>query len=213
LAVRLFSDLSIRGFLDELASGAPVPGGGAGAALAGASGAALVSMVCNLTIGREKFQAVEPAMRDALALSDALRGKLLDLLQADTRVYARVMAAYKLPRATADDKSARAAAIQDALKAACDVPQEMARVLHDLLAVIPEVAEKGNVSAVSDAGVGAVLAFAALESAALNVRINLGAIKDTGFVAASSAELDRLATTAKALRDSTVKIVEGKIGA
>jgi formiminotetrahydrofolate cyclodeaminase len=213
LAERVYSDLPVRGFLDELASGAPVPGGGAGAALAGATGAALVSMVCNLTIGREKFAAVEPAMRDALARSEKLRGKLLDLLQADTRVYARVMAAYKLPRATADEKSARTAAIQVALKEACDVPQQLARVLHDLLAVIPEVAANGNVSAVSDAGVGAVLAFAALESAALNVRINLGSIKDAQFVATSSDELDRLTTAAKALRDSTVKIVESKIGA
>ena len=207
-----FSELPVSAFLDDLASGAPVPGGGAGAALAGATGAALVAMVCNLTIGREKYQTVESEMREAAARLDGLRRRLVDLLEADTLVYARVMAAYKLPRATAEEKAARTAEIQDAMKAASEVPQEMARVCRDVLAATPAVAMNGNVAAVSDAGVGAELACAALESAALNVTINLGSIKDSAFVATRGAELAELRAEGLSLRDETRRIVGGKLG-
>jgi methenyltetrahydrofolate cyclohydrolase len=207
-----YSDLPVREFLTELASGAPVPGGGAGAALAAAAGTALVSMVCNMTIGREKYQAVESEMREAESRLADLRGRLLDLLEADTRVYSQVMAAYKLPRATADEKAVRTAEIQTSLKAACEVPQEMARVCRDVLAVAPAVAANGNVAAASDAGVGAELTRAGLESAALNVQINLGSIKDTAFVSARGAELSALRAEGTALRDEVRRIVGGKIG-
>ena len=207
-----FSDLPVREFLDDLASGAPVPGGGAGAALSAAAGAALVAMCCNLTIGREKYAAVEAEMRDTASRLDELRVRLLDLLEADTRVYSQVMAAYRLPRATADEKAARTAAIQSALKAASDVPHEMARVCRDVLALAPAVAAKGNASAVSDAGVGAVLAHAGLESAAQNVLINLGSTRDGGYGAGRGVARAALRAAGLALHDETLRSVESRIG-
>ncbi len=208
-----FTEKSLREFIAELASGAPVPGGGSAAALAGATGAALVSMVCNLTVGREKFRDVEPDMRVILAKSDALHRRLLDLLEADTQVYSQVMAAYKRPRTTDAEKKERAAAIQEALKAACQVPLDTARACAEVVELCPEAAEKGNVSAVSDVGVGAILAAAALESAGLNVMINLASIKDPAFVDAARRQMDELQARTLALKGEVVKVVESKLGA
>jgi len=206
-----FTEKSLRQFVEELASGAPVPGGGSAAALTGATGAALVSMVCNLTVGREKFRDVEAEMQEVLAKSDALHRRLLDLLEADTRVYSQVMSAYRLPRAADAEKRARTAAIQEALKAACQVPLDTARACAQVIELCPAAAEKGNVSAVSDVGVGAILAAAALESAGLNVMINLASIRDAEFVEAARREMDRLQASALALKSEVVKVVESKL--
>ncbi len=208
----MFTEKTVRQFTDELASGAPVPGGGSGAALAGALGAGLVSMVGNLTVGREKYQAVEAEMRAMLERSEALRQRMLDLLEADTQVYSQVMAAYRLPRASDAEKKARTAAIQEALKAACQVPLEAARTCGQIIDLCPAAAEKGNVNAVSDVGVGAILAAAALESAILNVKINLAAIKDAAYVEAVRQEVDQLQTAKLALKDEVVLAVEAKLG-
>jgi methenyltetrahydrofolate cyclohydrolase len=207
-----YDQLPVDRFTEALASGEPTPGGGAGAALAGATGAALVSMVCNLTIGREKFRSVEPEMRSIREKADRLRTRLLGLLQADTEVYAEVMRTYRLPRATAEEKSERAAAIQAALKAACQVPIETARACAEVIDLCPTAARLGNVSAVSDVGVGGILAEAALESAALNVMINLAAIKDEPFVAATRAEITALVATKSAEKATIVRAVEATIG-
>lgn len=208
----VFTEKSLRQFAEELASGAPVPGGGAAAALAGATGVALISMVCNLTVGREKFREVEAEMQAVLAKSEALLRQLLDLLEADTQVYSQVMAAYRLPRADDAQKRARTAAIQEALKAACKVPMDTARACGQAIDLCPTAAEKGNVGAVSDVGVGAILAAAGLESAALNVKINLASIKDVAFVEATGRELAQLLAEKLALKDQVVKAVESKLG-
>lgn len=207
----MFTEKTLSQFCEELASGAPTPGGGAAAALAGATGASLVGMVCNLTVGREKYRAVELELQTILRQSDALRQQLLDLLEADARVYSQVMAAYRLPRGTDDEKRARTSAIQGALKAASEVPLSIARACGRVLDLCPAVAEKGNVNAVSDAGVGAILAASALESAALNVAINLASIKDAEFVTATRSEVESLKREKLALRDQVVAMVEQKL--
>jgi len=179
-------------FLDELASSASTPGGGGAAALAGAMGAALVSMVCNLTIGKEKFADVEGQMEEILAKSEALRARLTRMMSDDVEAFNTVMSAYRLPKATDADKASRAAAIQEASKKATLVPMAAARACAEVIDLCRPAAEMGNPNVVSDAGVAVLCAQAGLKSAALNVLINLGAIKDESFVSKHRSELNEL---------------------
>ena len=185
-------DRTIRGFLDELASSAPTPGGGSAAALVGAVGAALLAMVGNLTAGKKGYEAVDRSMRDLVAESDRLRSELVRLADEDVRVFGEVMAAYRMPRGDDAERAARRAAIQRALLDATEAPLELARVCSEVIELAATAAEEGNTNVVSDAGVGVVAAHAALRAAALNVWINAGSIDDREFVDRAVAELERL---------------------
>lgn len=184
--------LPVQQFLDELGSGQPTPGGGGAAALMGATGAALVSMVCHLTLGKAAYAAVEAEMRTTLAQAETLRSRLTGMMQADADSFGQVMAAYGLPKDSDADKQARSAAIQAALKAATAVPLACAAACAEVIALSAIVAEKGNKNVISDAGVAVLAAYAALQSAALNVQVNLHMIKDADFVATQLAELTAL---------------------
>ena len=207
----MLSEKPVTTFLDELASSAPAPGGGSAAALAAAIGAALVSMVANLTVGKKKYADVQDDIQRILSQSEALRHKCLELLESDVAAYTEVSVAYKMPRDTEEQKEARSAAIQKALKGATAVPMELAEACVEILNLCPESADKGNVRAVSDVGVGALMAEAALRAAALNVLINLGSIKDEAFVQKEHVRLNVL-LDGKALRkEEIMKDVEGKL--
>lgn len=179
-------------YLDSLASGQPTPGGGSAAALVGALGAALNSMVANFTVGREKYAAVEEEVRARLAESERLRAELQRLTQADTEAYGGVSAAYQLPRGTDEEKAARAAAIEEALKAAAQAPLAAARAAHAVLKVAASLVDKGNPNLITDVGVAAKFALAALECAVLNVEINLVSIRDQAYVNRVTEELKPL---------------------
>jgi formiminotetrahydrofolate cyclodeaminase len=202
---------SVAIFLDELASAAPAPGGGSVAALSGALGAALVSMVCNLTLGKRQYAAVQDEVAALLAESERLRNVLLQLLQDDVQVFTDVSQAMKMPRETEQQKAARAAVLETALKTATEVPLEVAEACVAVMELCRPAAELGNVNAVSDAGVAVVMAEAGLRSAALNVLINLGWIADEVFVAQNRARLDGLLEGRPALRDEVYEYVMGKL--
>lgn len=207
----MLTEKSVITFLDELASSAPAPGGGSVAALSGALGAALISMVCNLTVGKEKYADVQEDIKALLAQSEALRQELVGLLEADVEVYTEVSKAMKMPRATEEEKAARTAAMQKALKDATGVPMRVAEACVKVMDLCRPTAEKGNVNAVSDVGVAVVMAEAGLRSAALNVLINLGAIKDETFVAENKAKLDSLLEGRPAMKDEIYDLVVGKL--
>jgi formiminotetrahydrofolate cyclodeaminase len=198
-------------FLDELASSAPAPGGGSVAALSGALGAALISMVCSLTVGKKKYADVQEDIKALLAQSEALRKELVELLEADVEVYTEVSRAMKMPRATDEEKAARAVAMQKALKAATDVPMQVAEACVEVMELCQPAAEKGNINAVSDAGVAVLMAEAGLRSAALNVLINLAWIKDETFVAENRAKLDALLEGKPAMKDEIYELVVDKL--
>jgi formiminotetrahydrofolate cyclodeaminase len=206
-----FADMTLEAFLDDLASSKAAPGGGSVAALAGSLGAALVSMVANLTVGKEKFKDVEPEVKAILAKSEELRHRLLAYIDDDVAAFNAYSAAARLPRDTDEQKAARSAAIQKALINAVDPPMDTVKACVEVLDLCRPIAEKGNVQAVSDAGVGALLAEAGLRSAALNVRINLGWIKDADFVARKRQELDGFLAGRPELKETTVKYVESKL--
>ena len=202
---------TVTDFLDALASNAPAPGGGSVAALSGALGAALLSMVCNLTLGKKRYAAVQDEIAALVAKTEELRHRLTDLLEADVQVYTGVSAAYKMPRKSPEEKAARSAAIQVALKAAAQVPLDVAAACVEVLELCTQTAEQGNLNAVSDAGVAALMAEAGLRSAALNVIINVNAIKDEAFSAKLQGELDALLEGRSALKEQVYDRVVAKL--
>ncbi|NJN97303.1 MAG: cyclodeaminase/cyclohydrolase family protein [Anaerolineales bacterium] len=202
---------TVHSFLDDLASAAPTPGGGGAAALSGAMGAALVSMVCNLTIGKEKFARVESRLQEILRQSELLRGQLTQMIEDDVAAFDTVMAAYRLPKNSDEEKAARTAAIQAASKKATLVPLAAARACAEVIDLCRPTAEMGNPNVVSDAGVAVLCAQTGLKAAALNVLINLGAIKDEVFVAQHRAELDQLLAGHDTLANEVYELVKGKL--
>lgn len=185
-------DLSVADFLERLASGAPTPGGGSAAALAGALAASLSSMVCHLTLGKPEFADVAQEVERLLGESEAARAALGFGIEADAAAFARVAAAYKLPRGTEAERQARALSIQRASRDAAREPLEAARLCARQLDICERLAEVGNPRLLSDVVVAAHLARAALDAAAANVEVNLGVLADDPFAAEARAELRRL---------------------
>ena len=184
---------TIRKYLDDAASNLPAPGGGSVSALAGALGAAMGCMVCNLTIGKEQFDQVESQVKEVLAKCDEARLRLFELMQADVEAYTHVSRAYKMPRQTPEEKDARRAAIQGACKVALDPPHQILREALTILRLMERLVDVGNPNLISDVGVAAILAEAALRGAKLNVEINLNAIKDAPFVEGVRKEIETAA--------------------
>jgi formiminotetrahydrofolate cyclodeaminase len=188
----LVSQETVATFLDDLASSKPAPGGGSAAALTGGIAAGLLSMVGNLTVGKEKFKEVEGQALGILERSEALRAEMVRLIQADIDAFGEVSAAYKLPRATDEQKATRSQAIQASLVTATEAPLAIARTAREILDLCESISAIGNPQVISDAGVGALSAEASLNSAILNVEINLNAMKDAEKAAGYRAEADRL---------------------
>jgi len=204
-------DKSLVTFLDELASKQPTPGGGSAAALMGAQAAALVSMVCNLTIGKPKYAEVEADMQALLTQAEALRETLTGMIKADVDVFNKLMACYGLPKATDEEKAHRSTQIQLVLRDATEVPLDCAKACAKAIALSRIAAEKGNLGVISDAGVAVMTAYAGLKSAALNVYINAGGLKDREFADAKLAELQTVMDGAQDEAESVYQIVKGKL--
>jgi methenyltetrahydrofolate cyclohydrolase len=185
-------DKRVGQFLDELASKSPTPGGGSIAALSGAMAAGLITMVCDLTIGRQQYAAFEDEARALRERSEALRAELQQLAQADIDAFDHLSAAYKLPRTTEADAASRRAAIQKMTRQATEVPLRVARAAVALLPLCAPLARQGNRTAVSDVGVAALMVRAAVPSALINVESNLAALEDQIFVRQTRAQLEDL---------------------
>ena len=197
------TDLKSKDFLTALASSAPAPGGG-GAAMAGALAAALASMVCNLTIGKEKFAQQEPEVKCLLEEAEEGRQTLLNLVEDDAAVFNSFMACYKLPKTTDAEKAARTAAIRKAAKQAAEVPLAIARASYKVLQLAHRLVIIGNPGVITDGACSALLARAALRCAEYNVRINLGLTKDEAYNEQVAAELNKLLKTAEELEEQAL---------
>ncbi len=209
--MNIVHDQSVESFLDALASKSPTPGGGSAVAVLGAMGAALVSMVANLTIGKKNYEAVEVEMVDALKAADQLRARILALVAADISAFDQVMAAYGLPKETDTEKASRSEAIQLGLKAATEVPLACAELCREVILLSRSVAEKGNRNVISDAGVAVLSAHAGFRSAVLNVHVNTGTIRDAAFVENALARLDASAQDLDTLAETTYEIVKSRL--
>lgn len=202
------SSSSVGGWLDALASDAPAPGGGAAAALCGAIGAALVSMVARFTVGRPKYASVDGEARDLLDRAEGLRTELSELVNSDATAYARVAAAYRLPKSSDEERETREIAIQSALVEATEVPlriAEAARVVVDLAEAIAAI---GNRTVLTDAGSAALIAEAALRAALLNVSVNIAALRDSTQRSRFGERLDAVRSTVAESVAVTLDLVE-----
>jgi len=204
--------LSCQEFLEKLASNAPTPGGGGGAAMAGALAVALTSMVGNLTVGKEKFAQYEAEVQELLAKSEALRMKMFALVNADAEVFNSFMACYRLPKNTDEEKQARNQAIQNAAKEAAEVPLRIAEACLEVMKLAERIAIIGNPGAITDAAVSAIMARAALRSAVYNVVVNLKLIKDEAYNQAMYAELEAMQNEAEALEKATLITADEVLG-
>jgi formiminotetrahydrofolate cyclodeaminase len=175
-------------------------------------GAALVSMVCNLTIGKKNYEAVSEELKQTLAKAEALRAELTKGIDEDVVAFNTLMGAYGLPRASDEDKAKRSAAIQEALKTATLAPLHTCKVCYDVITLSKEAADKGNLNVISDAGVAVLAANAGLRSCALNVFINAKSIKDRDFAEKQLAEVNALLAKASAETEAVYQVVKEKIG-
>lgn len=198
-------------FLKDLASSKPAPGGGSAAAVAGALGAALSSMVANLTLGKEKYKEVEGAFESILEKAENLRGEFLQAIGEDIEAYNEVMDAYGMPKDTEEEKEQRRETIQSALKGATEPPFKMAELADEVLELSKECALSGNSHAVTDAGASAILAEATVRTALLNVDINLSSISDSSFVEEKRRKRKDLSQKARRKAEEVVEIMDGKI--
>jgi glutamate formiminotransferase/formiminotetrahydrofolate cyclodeaminase len=174
--IRQAEGQTLDGWLDELAGGAPTPGGGSAAALAGSLAAALVAMVARLTIGKKAYAPVDARAREILAEAERLRAELRRLVDDDAAAYGGVSAAYKIPK----DDPRRVSAVDDALLAAARPPADVAKGAERVLRLAKEIEEIGNKNAVSDARVAGMLARTAIDGAGENVKVNVAAMSDPG---------------------------------
>ena len=169
-------------FVAATASKEPTPGGGAIAALTGATGAALAEMVANLTFGKKGYEEVQSEMEELQAKAEAIRNRMLELSQADADVFNIFMNALGLPKNTDEEKATRSAAIQHAYKDAAMVPFEIGELAYQIFDLADLASRKGNQNLITDGIIAAINARAAVKAAFLNVRINLSGIKDESFV-------------------------------
>ena len=205
------ASMKINSFLSELASSSPAPGGGSVAALSGALGIALTSMVCNLTIGKEKYENVQNDVKKTLKQSEKLRKKLTRLIDEDTTAFNDVMKAFKMPKETEEQKKKRSVAIQEGYKKAAQTPLETAKTCAEALNLAKTVAEIGNINSITDAAVSALMIESGLKSAILNVKINLGSIKDEKFTQKINNELENIEKIASDKTKEILKIVNSKM--
>ena len=188
----MLADLTVKDFLDKVACSDPVPGGGSIAALNGALASALTTMVARLTVGKKGYEVSEELMHHAQTITLRLLDEFIALIDKDSEAYNEVFACFKLPKATDEEKAARSAAIQEATKKAARIPLEVARKALDMMTIIADVVHLGNRNAVTDACVAMRSARSAVLGALLNVRINLGSLKDREFVLQLQTEADKI---------------------
>ena len=199
---------TLADFLDSVAAETPTPGGGSVAALTGALAGALTTMVGRLTLGRKRYADAEDAMKELVQEAEQLRHSLSDGIAKDAEAYDRVLAAYRRPKETEDERRIRQAAVERALTHAAEIPLNTARDAVAVLDLVAQAAEMGNVNALTDAATAAHLARAAFEGAALNVRVNAESMADVERVEAWLEELEQLRERSQALLQSMLHLVE-----
>ena len=203
----MYSEGPIRTYLEDAASGKPAPGGGSVSALVGSLGTTMACMAANFTVGKEKFRAVEAECRAILERCEASYRTLLEYTDADVAAYGHVSKAYSMPRDTAEQKAARTAAIQAALKVALAAPLGALRVCAAVIDDLEQLVDAANPNLISDVGVAALHLYAALRGCKLNVEINLASIKDQDFVKKHQDEIDAADARAKRIADAVLEKV------
>jgi formiminotetrahydrofolate cyclodeaminase len=204
-------DNSCKNFLSELASKAPVPGGGGAAALGGAIGMCLSNMVGNLTVGKKKYADVEAEVKQLMEQGTAVIEKLQELVDKDAEVFEPLSKAYGLPKDTPEQAQKKAETIEACSKVACSVPMEIMRYAYEGIKIHQRMGQIGTMLAISDVGCGVVFLKSALISGSLNVIINLNTIKDPDFLEKTRTEMDQLLADGTKMADETFDLVISKL--
>lgn len=207
----MIKDKTLQAFLDELASRASTPGGGSAAAVSGAMGAALISMVAHFTLGKKGYEQVQERAAELLRAAESLRARLTEFIRLDVEAFDRVMAAYGMSRQTEAEQAARGAAIQTALQGAAEVPLACAQACREVIELCRPMAEIGNRNVISDVGVAVLAAEAALRSAALNVHVNLGAIKDPAIAGDLRRRIESIVSGSREATEQVHALVSSKL--
>jgi len=203
--------LPVEEFTRVLGSNSPAPGGGSVAALSGSLGASLVLMVCNLSIGKKDYEAFQVELVEALNQAQILSDSLLERVDLDTEAFNSVMAAFKMAKQTEDEKKARSEAIQTGFKQAVQSPLGIARECLEVLRLTKNLLGKSNSSALSDLGVASLQAYAGLEGAITNVKINIPSIRDENFTTDTSREISALLEEGGKVRQFIYQYVAEKL--
>jgi glutamate formiminotransferase / formiminotetrahydrofolate cyclodeaminase len=203
--------MNLREFCNETLSDSPAPGGGSVAALMGALGASLGGMVANLSAGKRGWDDKLEYFSDWAVKAQQLKDELLSLVDEDTAAFNKVMDAFALPKGSAEEKAARAAAIEQATKHAAEVPLKVMETASKSYALLAEMAERGNPASISDVGVGALATRACIEGAALNVRINLAQLKDEKFTTSLQDKIRKIDADSEAQFEAVIDVVERKL--
>lgn len=188
----MLKELSVRDFIYETASDSPAPGGGSVAALSAASAAALIEMVANLTLGKKGYEEVSSQMEDVKKVSGEYKEKFINYIDEDSDSFNKIMAAFKLPKDTDEQKAERTKVIQEAFKGAATVPLNVGKDAFSLMELAQTVVLKGNQNAITDGAVAAMQARTAVHGAFYNVKINLGSIKDEAFVQNATTQMKEI---------------------
>ncbi|MEW5822565.1 MAG: glutamate formimidoyltransferase [Cyanobacteriota bacterium] len=204
-------NLTTKGFVDEVSMDSPAPGGGSVAALSGSLGAALTSMVANLTVGKKGYEEHFDTLKNAAIKCQEYKDKLVYQVDADTDAFNLIIAANRMPKKTDEQKDERNKALQEAYKKAAKVPFNTVKCCRESLDTILEVAQKGNVNSITDAGVAALCANAGVKGAAMNVKINLEPIEDKDFNSTILKETEQLENEADLLTEKITQLVNDKI--
>jgi len=205
------ADRSVEEFLEAIAASTPTPGGGSVAALCGALSAALSRMVSNLAIGKQGYESVHDHLVGLEGRAGDLQRRLVRLMEEDASAYDMVVAAMRRPKTNNAEREARVVAIQAAYLHATEVPLRTMEACSEALEIALEAAEKGNRSAITDAGVAALLAEAGLRGASLNARINLAAIRDHSIRAKLEQRLSSILSKADKVGHDVMALVEGRL--
>lgn len=199
-------------FVNVLASKSAVPGGGGAAALVGAIGMALGSMVCNLTIGKKKYAEYEESVKEILVKAREIEKKLLSMIDKDAENFLPLSKAYGLPNSTEEEKKIKEEIMENALKVACEVPIDIVRVCFDAIKLHEDLVDKGSKLAISDVGVGVQCLRAAILSGKLNVVININSIKDMEYVETIRKEVNSVVEEGVKICDEVYAKVEKALG-
>jgi methenyltetrahydrofolate cyclohydrolase len=211
----MLQNLTLKAFAEELASNSPAPGGGSAAALAASLGTSLGSMVFNLTVGKKAYNEYDEETKDsilkALEITNLNEAEFLNLMEKDAEEFLELMAAFKLPKNTEEEKTVRKEKIEEGYIKALQVPLTVAEKSYEIYKYIELAANFGNKNAVSDAGVAALLLQTAIESAVLNVKINLSGISDDTYKAQLQQKCNELVKSGLNKKDIIMNIVNSKL--
>lgn len=210
------NEITIKKFIDDLASDAPAPGGGGAAALTASIAASLCAMVFNLTIGKKIYEEYDEVLKEKinneLTEVDKLKDEMLTFIKKDAEAFTKLIDSYKLPKETEDEKTLRSEEIQNCYKHALGVPLGLAKLSMKLYFRINTAASYGNPNVISDAAVSAITIHGAVLSALINIKINLVGIKDKEFVKEIEAQCDEIKRDNETLKDRTLKLCSEKMG-